>query len=304
MPSSIFASVRSSGPDFGSLFKRGHKGLPSDLSKSQDQVNRPNQSTATTSDATPVSLAAPIVAVLGAKGGVGASTIAVNLAAAAAASGLTTTLVDANFQMPDVANLVGHEASHSLLELTSRGKSIDQLIFQACRQEVLADSRSLGVLLPPSDGEAAIKSNLTQLADCLDQVKHFNDLFVVDVPGHLDRHLVTLLDRCAQIVLVFEATISGVAACHRWLQIFTELGYERDRVILVCNRSGSKYKGVEQQLGTCFAGMNIRKIPNASSLTRGSSNNGIPAVSSHSGSRYARAINKLSVELQQILIKR
>jgi pilus assembly protein CpaE len=303
MSSSIFASVRSCTPDFGRLFERWHKGRPN-IAESQDRAERPGRAAATTSDASLVSVAAPIVAVLGAKGGVGASTIAVNLAVAAASSGLATTLVDGNFQVPDIANLVGQDVSHSLLELTSRGKSIDQLIFQACRLEIMADFRSLGVLLPPSDGEAAIKSNLTQLADCLDQVKHFNDLFVVDVPRHLDRHLVTLLDRCAQIILVFEATISGVAACQRWLQIFAELGYDRDRVILVCNRSGSKYKAVEQQLGTCFAGMDIWKIPNASSLTYDSVNQGIPVVLSQAGSKYAKAISKLSVDLRKILVKR
>jgi pilus assembly protein CpaE len=303
MPNNLFATVTGNGPVLAGLFKRGHKDQSSSSAKSQHKLQSSNQLVATTSDGiTPV--AGPIIAVLGAKGGVGASTIAVNLAAAAASSGLSTTLVDGNFQIPDLANLVGREVSHSLLELTSRGKSIDQLLFQACRLEILADSRSLGVLLPPSDGEAATKSNLTQLADCLDQVRYFSDLFVVDVPRHLDRHLVTLLDQCAQIVLVFEATISGVAACQRWLQIFRELGYERERIALVVNRSGSKYKVVEEQLGTCFAGMSSWKIPNASSLNWDSSNHGIPIVLSHAGSSYARAITKLSGDLQKILIKR
>jgi pilus assembly protein CpaE len=305
MPNNLFATVTGNGPVLAGLFKRGHKDQSSSSAKSQNKLPSSNQLVASTSNGlTPV--AGPIVAVLGAKGGVGASTIAVNLAAAAASSGLSTTLVDGNFQMPDLANLVGREVSHSLLELTSRGKSIDQLLFQACRLEILADSRSLGVLLPPSDGEAATKSNLTQLADCLDQVRYFNDLFVVDVPRHLDRHLVTLLDQCAQIVivLVLEATISGVAACQRWLQIFSELGYERERILLVVNRSGSKYKVVEEQLGTCFAGVSSWKIPNASSLNWESSNHGIPIVLSHAGSSYARAITNLSGDLRKILIKR
>jgi Flp pilus assembly CpaE family ATPase len=135
----------------------------------------------------------------------------------------------------------------------------------------------------------------------LDQVRQYSDLFVVDVPRHLDHHLVTLLDRCAKIILVFEANISAVAACQRWLQVFAELGYESERVMLVVNRSGSKNQIVEQQLGTCFAGRHTWKIPNASSLTRDSSNHGIPVVLSHSGSKYAKSVAKLSVDLQQTL---
>ncbi|MBS1990329.1 MAG: P-loop NTPase [Cyanobacteria bacterium SZAS LIN-3] len=245
--------------------------------------------------------AAPIVAVLGAKGGVGASTIAVNLAAAAALSGRSTTLVDGNFQSPDIANILGREADHSLLELTARGSEVDRLLYQACRLEVADCSDNLGALLPPSEGDAGVESNLTELTRCLEQVRYFDELFVVDMPRHLDRHLVTLLDKCAVIVLVFEATISGVAACRRWMQIFTELGYGKERIMLVVNRAGSKYKVVEDELGTCFAGMTTWKIPNASSLAQSSANQGIPVVVKHANSPYSKAINELAADLQTIL---
>jgi pilus assembly protein CpaE len=304
--SNLFASVEGRPPMLGRLFKRGHKARDTSArpTKPRDKNERQDQSPSTTGGVEQPLVSAPIVAVLGAKGGVGASTIAVNLAAAAASSGLSTTLVDGNFQLPDITNLVGREASHSLLELTTRGQDVDRVLYNACRMEILADSPALGVLLPPSDGEAFTKSNLTELVDCLERVRHFSGLFIVDVPSHLDRHLVTLLDQCARIVLVFEATISGVAACRRWLQIFSELGYESDRVMLVVNRAGSRYKIVEEQLGTCFGDLQSWKIPNATNLTWDSSNHGIPIVLSHAGSPYSRAIKKLSGDLNKTLIKR
>jgi len=308
MPSNIFTSGKLPNPVFGGLFNRGaRKAQVNRVSQAEslpgdDRNKKQSEKIADVAVSNGAEVAvAPLVAVLGAKGGVGASTIALNLAAAAGASGESATLVDAHFQVPDLANLVGSEASHSLLELTSRGSNIDQLLFQACRMDLVANNPSVGALLPPSDGSAFLHSDLTQLAACLDQVRPFGGVFFVDVPKHLDRHLVTLLDSCTKIILVFEATISGVAACRRWLQTFLELGYESDRIMLVVNRAGSKYKVVEEQLGTCFADKQIWKIPNASSLTWDSSNHGVPVVLSSAGSPYSKAINKLFQDLQSSL---
>src|SRR5580658_8825890 len=47
-------------------------------------------------------VAPPVVGVLGAKGGSGATTIAVNLAVAIASMRVRTTLIDANLQQPDL----------------------------------------------------------------------------------------------------------------------------------------------------------------------------------------------------------
>jgi pilus assembly protein CpaE len=300
MAGRLFAAVKNNSPVLGGLFKRDSNSASARAvtAAARDALS------GTAGEAEQLPTAAPIVAVLGAKGGVGTSTIAVNLAAAAATAGVSTTLIDGNLQLPDIANLVGREASHSLLELISRGEDVDRLLYNACRMEILPGSSNLGFLLPPSGGEAFLQSNLSEVAHCLEQIKTYSSLYLIDLPGHLDRHLVTVLDQCAKIILVFEATISGVAACRRWLQIFNELGYEDDRVMLVINRAGSKYKLVEEQMGVCFADRPFWKVPNASSLTWDSSNNGMPIVVSHAGSPYGRAITKLSEDLQKILIVR
>src|SRR5271156_3453213 len=59
----------------------------------------------------------PTLAVIGAKGGCGATTIAINLASAIALRRLTTTLLDAHFQLPTIAHALGIEPQHSLMEL-------------------------------------------------------------------------------------------------------------------------------------------------------------------------------------------
>jgi pilus assembly protein CpaE len=237
---------------------------------------------------------APAVAVIAAKGGAGATTVAVNLAAAMSLLRLPTTLVDGNLQHPGVLNLLGVEPEHSIIELLARVGEIDQKLFEACALDAAANFK---VLSPPVSGEAALQTDLTELARCLDLVRSYSGIWVVDLPQHLDRHLVTLTDFCARIVLVFEATVAGVAACQRWLKIFRELGYEKERIICVLNRSGSKFRGVEEQLDDSFFEQPFYRLPNCSSAHWDCANKAVPLVLENPAHVYSKAVLKLAEQI-------
>jgi Flp pilus assembly CpaE family ATPase len=99
---------------------------------------------------------------------------------------------------------------------------------------------------------------------------------------------------CEKILLVFEATVQGVATCKHWLGVFKELGYDNDRIICVLNRSGSKYKSVEQQMSECSSDETIFRLPNAFSAMWESSTHGVPVVLAHPSHAYSKAIIKLA----------
>src|SRR5262245_61711300 len=62
--------------------------------------------------------AAPVIAVASGKGGVGKTTVAVNLALALASAGLRTGLVDADLYGPDVPRMLGLRRRQDARELT------------------------------------------------------------------------------------------------------------------------------------------------------------------------------------------
>jgi pilus assembly protein CpaE len=237
----------------------------------------------------------PLIAVLGAKGGAGASTVAINLAASFAKRRLDTAIIDGNFQQPDLGHLLGIEPIHSIFELTERASQADKALFEACSLNVTGGN--LRLLSAPLHFQSQIRSNLTDLTYCLKQIIEFSRFWVIDLPRSLDKHLVTLMDSCEKIVLVFEATVTGVAACKRWLSIFRELDYPDDRIVCVLNRAGSKFKGVEEQLSICFDNEPIFRLPNASSLIWESETRGVPAVFLNAGHRYSRSIISLATQI-------
>jgi pilus assembly protein CpaE len=250
------------------------------------------------SSSAPGAPAPPVVAVLGAKGGAGATTVAVNFAAALCVGGLTTTLVDANLQHPDVAHVVGAEPVHTMMDLLSRSAELDHQLFEACCTEITGGlPAKLNLLSPPVDGKAAITASLSELADCLAGVRSYSRFWVLDLPRHLDKHFVTLADLCDKILLVFEPNVSGIATTQRWLDIFRELGFDEERVLLVLNRAGGKFSGIEQQLETCFPQRSIFRVPNASSVIWESSTRGVPAVAAYPNHTYSKTVAKLAEQV-------
>jgi pilus assembly protein CpaE len=236
----------------------------------------------------------PIIGVLGAKGGVGTTTIALNLAAALSLGHARTTIIDANLQQPEVAHLTGRNVLHTISELLVRKTNVDKQLFDACVIELGDSNSKLNLLSPPLNGEAGFKFNLTDLSNCINELHSYSDFWVIDLPRHLDKHLVTLTDICEKIVLVFEATVQGVATCKHWLGIFQELGYSKEKIVCVLNRSGSKYRSVEQQMFDCFTGETIFRLPNAFSTMCESSTHGTPVVLAHPSHVYSKAMIKLA----------
>lgn len=72
--------------------------------------------------------APPLIVVAGGKGGVGATTIAVNLAVALAQQGQRTVLVDANLNQPDAAALCRLEEKETILDVLAGRRTVHEVL--------------------------------------------------------------------------------------------------------------------------------------------------------------------------------
>jgi pilus assembly protein CpaE len=239
----------------------------------------------------------PVIGVLGSKGGVGATTTALNLTAALAAAGKATTLIDANMQQPDAAVLLSTPVKYGLVELLERREELDASVVSAC-SITISESLPCRLISPPLSGEAGVKIQLSEVADCVASMRACSDFWVIDLPKHLDRHLVTLMDKCDQLVLLVEPTLASVNAAHRWESVFEELGYGRDRIVWVLNRHGGKMKIVERELEKLAA--ELIRIPNSFEMLEVCVARGETAAAANGRSPYAVAIKRLA----QLLMER
>lgn len=254
-------------------------------------------------DARGLKAQAPVVGVLGSKGGVGATTLALNLAVACAQSepAESVTLVDANLQQPDVALLLAREPENSLVELVVRADEVNEKMFDACRYEVKGTAKKVGLLSPPLTGEAGVDTSLSMVARCLETINHMSGMWVIDLPNHLDRHLVSMLDRCSVIVLVIEPNLASIAAAKRWLSHFRELGYGKERLLLAVNRAGGKLRLVESRIESAFQDLSLVRIPNAYFMAEECAIEGEPIILKKPKDPYAKAVHSLATALRAVL---
>jgi pilus assembly protein CpaE len=195
---------------------------------------------------------ASVVAVFSPKGGVGRTTISVNLAVAAAQDGKRVALVDGSFQFGDVG---------VLLNLNPRNKSIADLAaeLQAGEQYdsldgfLVAHSSGVKVLLAPPTPEQAELVNPAAVKQVLEALRNDHDLVVVDCPSSFNETTLAVLDEADMILTLLTLEITSVKNMRLFLEVCEQLGYGPEKIRLVLNRAdstlGIRVADVEHSIG-------------------------------------------------------
>jgi pilus assembly protein CpaE len=193
-----------------------------------------------------------IVAVFSPKGGVGRTTVAVNMAVAAATDlGQKVVLVDASFQFGDVG---------VLLNLNPKNKSFADLIPELESGEpesletfVIQHSAGIRVLLAPPSPETAELITPDAIRKVLEALRRENDLVVVDCTASFNDTTLAILDLADVILTMLSLEITSIKNMRLFLEVAEQLGYEEGKVRLVLNRAdstlGIRVADVEHSIG-------------------------------------------------------
>ena len=193
-----------------------------------------------------------VVAVFGPKGGVGRTTLAVNLAVAAATElGQRTCLVDASFQFGDVG---------VLLNLNPKNKSIAELVPELQQGEpesldtfVINHSAGIRVLLAPPSPEMAELITPEIAKRMIEALRHDHDLIVIDCMSSFNDTTLAILDLADTVLTMLSLEITSIKNIRLFLEVADQLGYSSDKVRLVLNRAdsslGIRVADVEHSIG-------------------------------------------------------
>jgi pilus assembly protein CpaE len=193
-----------------------------------------------------------IVAIFSPKGGVGRTTIAVNMAVAAATElGQTVVLVDGSFQFGDVG---------VLMNLDPKNKSIADLVpeLEAGQPEsldtfVINHSSGVRVLLAPPSPEMAEFITPTVVKRVLEALRKDHDLVVVDCTSWFNETTLAILDAADTVLTVLSLEITSIKNMRLFLEVAEQLGYEQNKVKLILNRAepslGIRVTDVENSIG-------------------------------------------------------
>jgi pilus assembly protein CpaE len=193
-----------------------------------------------------------VVAVFSPKGGVGRTTLAVNLAVAAASElGKRVAIMDGSFQFGDVG---------VLLNLNPRGKSIADLIPELDAGEsdsidafLIDHTAGIRVLLAPPTPETAEMITAAGVKRVLESLRMNHDLVVVDCTAFFNDTTLAILDSADIILTMLSLEITSIKNMRLFLEVAEQLGYESGKVRLVLNRAdsalGIRVADVEHSIG-------------------------------------------------------
>ncbi len=191
-----------------------------------------------------------IIAVMGSKGGCGASTIAVNLAVALREeSKARVALVDANLEFGDVGVLLNLPTSRTIAELVSGDTTIDEEVLDGT---MAAHSSAIKVLLAPPRPELAELVKAEHLKRILELLDKSYDFIVIDLWKSFQETTVFFLDHADIILLIATADIPSIKNAKLFFELTDQLGYPADKTLLVLNkedgRSGINAKDIEASI--------------------------------------------------------
>jgi pilus assembly protein CpaE len=175
---------------------------------------------------------------IGTKGGVGATTLAVNFAAVLAERRLSSVLIDLDWTGNDAAMQIGASPQYTLMEVAENLERMDQALFEGF---VTRDPLGFFLVGPP---------------DALEQHGHFSDhmfrefaTFLVEKYDAIvidggravsDEVVLAAAQISASVFLVIDQEFPSIRNAQRYIAFLMRMGFNQDQIKIVVNRYNKK----------------------------------------------------------------
>lgn len=232
-----------------------------------------------------------VFAVYPTKGGVGASSLATNLAVAL--QGMPdskTVLVDFNLQVGDLALLLDIQAQHSFAHSIGDG-TIDRVKLRSMLTRHPSGLHLLTMADRPEESNFVQRDHISELVKLL---RSLFDNVVVDLGRHIDERTIELLDHSDLVLLMTSLDVPTIRNTRSYLELFRRLEIPAERVQLIVNRAQENKRVSSRDLVRTVGREVLYAIPNDYAATSAAVDSGNPVVLNAPGSKLAGAYRGLA----------
>jgi pilus assembly protein CpaE len=240
--------------------------------------------------AVPGRASAPLIAILGPKGGTGKTLIATNLAVALAQRDANVVLVDLDLQFGDIGLALGLSPERTMYDLMKAGPPFDH---EKLDRHLIKHSSGVKVLIAPTRPDQASAVSIDFLRDIYASLRTMCDAVIVDTPPGFTPEVIATIDVSTEICMVGMLDSLSLKNTKLGLETLDLMGYNTDHVSLVLNRADSRVGITPDDVSTIVGRGPDVSIPSDREIPR-SINEGTPIVASKQSSGAAKAFRALA----------
>ena len=238
-----------------------------------------------------------LIAVYPAKGGVGSTSVAVNLALALTVhSRRRVALVDFNVHGGDAAFMLDAAGRPSLATIAA-GRAPEEDVVREALSSHRTGLRLLTLFDRPEEARVLRRDQVSHLYGVLSGL--FEDV-VVDTGRHIDGRVRELFDLADELLLVSGLDAATVQATRRTLELFSRIEIDRTRIRLVVNRHQDGKVSTQDLEAAMHAGV-FWSLPNDYRPMTAALEAREPVVLDSPGSRLARSYRAFAGTLCEML---
>jgi len=237
-----------------------------------------------------------IISVYNPIGGMGTTTVAVNLAATIAANGGKVALVDLNLYSGDVSSFLDVNPAYTLSSVTSNVARLDASFLMSVMTK---HASGVYVLTEPLEVDEALDITPEQIVRVLALLKGVFSHIVIDTGGSIAGCNQTVFESSDYILFNTVLSLPSLKNAKRYLTALEKKGLRKDKVKLVVNRYLSR---ADIQIADAEKVLDHKvfiTIPNEYNDVIASINKGTPIVGMVPRSPVSKAIVRLYEQLNQ-----
>jgi pilus assembly protein CpaE len=239
---------------------------------------------------------ATVIAVMGAKGGVGSTTVACQTAASLQETGAPTVVIDLDFPFGDVAVHFDVSPRHSIANLADSEGQIDSTYLETLLHR---HESGIQILAGPTEVTDAQNVRADQLDRALDILREDFDWIVIDISHSWYEISAHVLDVADQILLVASMDVPTLNRARRHLELMRRLGHSGARTHVVVNRRVKTDEVSTQDVSKFLGTQADLQIPNDYATLSSCVNQGTMVSEVSPGRALHRAYRELARKLYE-----
>ena len=205
-----------------------------------------------------------VLGFIGAKGGVGTTTVAANVALALARQEESVAAIELRPSYGTFAFQLGRSPSDNLTSLL--GLHPEEIEEGALEEEFASHSSGMRVLFGPQSGDVSERLTFDRAQAIVKGAAALASYTILDLPPYPTAANRAALRQCDEVVLVCESDAASVSAASVMLQLLESWKIDRGRVGIVINRTGAGGGLSSSNIATRLGCWVLATIPAAPSL--------------------------------------